>query len=262
MRDLLALLVPPDIPGDRTLVESTERAQALLASARPDLLVAIDALWRPRAFAVGEVQPPRDASGLYHSHAAPDMTRTLIDTAIDFGLPAFLEDTPLSPQTAAVLRHLWPAEDLPVLPLGVATASPSLLQEFGQAIAASGQRLGLKVVTVCVGAIARDHQAEHDQRENPAVRRFGQEVLDRLRRSCGEDLFDIEGGLWVQAHPETELGHLALLLGTTGVDAECDILGSWAGMGMFAAAVAFFRGQGIPLAAGRDWEATDHPKPL
>ncbi len=261
MRDLLALLVPPEISADKSFAESIEKAQSLLAAAQPDVLVAIDAGWRPRAFAVGGLQPPRGAGGLYRSQAVPAMAQALIDTAIDFGLPAFAEDAPLTRETAAALQQLWPAEDLPILALGVATASPSLLQEFGQAIAAAGQRLGLKVVAICVGAIARDHQAEHDRRENPAVRQFGEQVLERLARSGGEEVFDIDGGLWVQAHPETELGHLALLLGTTGVEAECEVLGSWAGPGVFAATVAFYRAEGFQLAATRDWDATDHPKP-
>ena len=262
MRDLVALLVPPEISGDKSLADSIQNAQSLLAAARPDLLVAIDAGWRSRAFAVGRVEPPRGAGGLYRNPSVPAMAQTLIDTAIAFGLPAFAEDAPLTPETTTVLRQLWPAEDLPVLALGVATASPALLQEFGQAIAASGQRLGLRVVTICVGAIARDHQADHDRRENPAVRKFGDEVLARLARSGGEELFEIDGGLWVQAHPETDLGHLALLLGTTGVEAECEVLGRSAGPGVFSATVAFFRAEGFQLAATRDYDATDHPKPL
>ncbi len=262
MRDLLALLVPSEVPRDTQLSVGVEKAQALLAAARPDVLVAIDALWRPRAFAVGGTKPPGNQGGLYRRLGAPAMAESLIDTAISFGLPAFAEEAPLTPEAAAMLRHLWPAEDVPLLPLGVATASPGLLQEFGQAIAAAGQRLGLRIVTVCIGAIAHDHQAEHDQRENPSVRRFGDLVLEHLVRSCGEDLFDIDGGLWVQAHPETDLGHLALLLGTTGVDAECEVLGSWAGHGLFSAAVAFYRAQGLPIAATREWDAQDHPKPI
>ncbi len=262
MRDLLALLVPPEIPRDTQLAAGVEKARTLLAAARPDVLVAIDALWRPRAFAVGGTRSSRDLGGLYRGQGAPAMAQALIDTAISFGLPAFAEDAPLTPETAAMLRHLWPAEDVPILPLGVATASPGLLQEFGQAIAAAGGRLGLRTVSVCVGAIAHDHQAEHDRRDNPSVRRFGELVLERLARSCGEDLFDIDGGLWVQAHPETDLCHLALLLGTTGVDAECEVLGSWAGHGLFSAAVAFYRSEGLPIAATREWSAQDHPKPI
>lgn len=107
------------------------------------------------------------------------------------------------------------------------------------------------MVVICVGAIAHDHQAEHDRRDNPSVRQFGELVLRRLQANDGEGLFDIDGGLWVQAHPETDLCHLAMLLGATGVDAECEVLGQWTSPGQFSAAVAFFRSQGVPLAASR-----------
>lgn len=262
MRDLVALLVPAEIPPDAPLADGIEKAQALLAAARPDVLVAIDAGWRPRAFAVGGTRVLGERGGPYLTQGALALPAALIDTAIAFGLPAFAEEAPLTAKAAAMLQQLWPAEDVPVLPLGVATASPSLLQEFGQAIAAAGLKLGLRAVVICIGAIAHDHQAEHDRRENPAVRRFGELVLERLARSGGEELFDIDGGLWVQAHPETDLCHLALLLGTTGVDTECEVLGSWTGPGLFSAAVAFFRSQGIPLAAARAWDATERPQPI
>lgn len=262
MRDLVALLVPSEVPPGTPLAAGIERAQALLAAARPDVLVIIDAGWRPRAFAVAASRTVQDQSGLYRSQGAPEMAQALIDTAISYGLPAFAEDAPLTFHAAAMAQQLWPAHDVPVLALGVALAAPSLLQEFGQAVAAAGRKLGLRAISVCIGTIAHDHQAEHDRRENPAVRRFGELVLERLARSGGEELFDIDGGLWVQARPETDLCHLALLLGTTGVDAECEVLGSLSGPGLFSAAVAFFRGQGLPLAATREWDATDHPKPI
>jgi aromatic ring-opening dioxygenase catalytic subunit (LigB family) len=262
MRDLLALLVPPDIQPGTPVAAGVERAQAVLAAARPETLVVIDAGWRPRAFAVATAPTIQDEAVLYRGRGAPELARTLIDTAISFGLPAFAEDAPLTPHAASVLQQLWPAPDVPVLSLGVAMAAPSLLQEFGQAIAAAARKVGVHAVAVCVGAIAHDHQAEHDRRANAAVRRFGEQVLERLARSCGEDLFDIDGALWVQAHPETDLCHLAMLLGTTGIDAECEVLGSFSGPGLFTAAVAFYRAQGLPLGGPWEWEATDHPKPL
>ena len=262
MRDLLALLVPSEVPPGTPLATGVERAQALLAAARPEVLVVIDAGWRPRAFAVAAAYRVQDEAGSYQGRGAPEFAQALIGTAISFGLPAFAEDAPLTPHAAAMLQQLWPAQDVPVLSLGVAMAAPSLLQEFGQAIAAAGRKLGVQAVSLCIGAVARDHQAEHDRRENPAVRRFGELVLERLARSGGEELFDIDGALWVQARPETDLCHLAMLLGTTGVDAECEVLGSFAGPGLFSAALAFFRAQGLPLAASWEWDATDHPKPL
>ncbi len=261
MRELLALLVPREVPADKARAAGFEKAQMLLAAARPDAIVVIDAGWRPRAFAVGRSGTVADSDGLYRAQGADNLAAALIDTAMEFGLPAFAEQAALSPHAAAVLQELWPAADVPILPLGVATASPSLLQEFGQAIAAAGRRLGLRVVAVAIGAIAHDHQAEHDQRENPSVRRFGDLVLERLEQSCGGDLFDIDGALWVQAQPETDLCHLALLLGTTGVDAECEVLGRWEGPGLFAAAVAFYRAETLPFRATAGWDATEHPKP-
>ena len=262
MPDLLALLVPREVAADQALAAGLEKAQMLLAAARPDAIVVIDAGWRPRAFAVGGSGPVADPDGLYRAQGADKLAAVLIDTAMEFGLPAFAEQAALSPHAAAMLQELWPAADVPILPLGVATASPSLLQEFGQAIAAAARRLGLRVVAVSIGAIARDHQAEHDRRENPSVRRFGDLVLERLEQSCGLDLFDIDGALWVQAHPETDLCHLALLLGTTGVDAECEVLARSVGPGLYSAAVAFYRAESLPLGTSPEWDATDHAKPI
>lgn len=262
MPELLALLIPAENPPGTELQDALVEAQGLLAAARPDLLVTIDAGWRPKAFAVGAGQVTADEARQYRAPGAPAFATVLIDTAIGYGLPSFAEEAPLTPEVAAVLAALWPAGDVPVLPLGVATASPSLLQEFGQAIAAAGRTLGQRVVALCVGAIARDHQAEHDGRENAAVRRFGELVLERMERSGGEELFDIDGALWVQAHPETDLCHLALLLGATGIDPHCQVLGRHAGPGTFAATVALYRGDALPFGSDRGFSAADHPKPL
>jgi len=261
MRDLLALLLPPDLPAGADAAPLAQ-AQALLAAARPDVLVLLDAAWRPKGFAVGTGDQVADTGGTYRAQGERSLAHALIDTAISYGLPSFAEEVPLTAHAAAMLERLWPARDLPVLPLGVATASPSLLQEFGHAIAASARDAGRRAVTLCLGAIAHDHQAEHDGRQNPATERFGGLVLEHLARSGGEELFDIEGGLWLQAHPEADLCHLALLLGVTGVDAECEVLGRWRSPGIFSAAVAFYRAQALRLGAALPWEAAHLSHPL
>ena len=261
MQDLLGLLVPSEIPPRSALSGALGAASGAVREAHPASLVVIDASWRPRTFAVPNLQRLSDATGHDIGPVDVELADLLHETAIDYGLPSTREGAPLSAGAAAALHALTPQSGLPVLLLGVPTASPALLHEFGQALRQSAQELGRRIVAVAVGALARDLQAQHGGAENPAVSRFGKEVLERLHSGSAEQIFEIDGALWIQARPETELGHLSLLLGYTTPDAQVEVLGSGEEPGVFSALLAFRAPQSLPPLGQGPWAETQHPTP-
>ncbi len=259
--DLLGLLVPPAFRPQTPLAAAVGTASGAVRAADPSTLVLIDTDWRPRAFAVPKVSSLSDASGQFTAPVDAELAALWHETAIAFGLPSTHESAPLSAGAAAALQALAPRHDLPAVMVGVPTASPSLLNEFGQALRSCASDLGRRIVAVAVGALARDLQAQHGGQENPAVPRFGKEVLARLRSGSAEQIFDIDGGLWIQAHPEAELGHLSLLLGFTTPDARVEVLGSEEAPGVFSAVLALRAPEALPPIGGGPWAATQHPSP-
>ncbi len=261
MEDLLGLLVPPEFRPGSALAEAVGRASGAVRTADPGTLVVIDTAWRPRTFAVPRSVHISDERGSFSAQADQELADLLHETAIEYGLPSTRETAPLSTGAAAALQALLTRHDLPTLVLGVPTASPPLLNEFGQALRASAQDLGRRIVTVAVGALARDEQAQHGGQENPAVSRFGREVLSHLDQGRAEQIYEIDGALWIQAHPETELGHLSMLFGFTTPDARVEVLGSEEAPGVFSAVLAFRAPEPLPPFSAGGWNSTQHPTP-
>lgn len=253
MQDLLGLLAPAEFRPGTPLADAVGRASAALRDAGPMALVLIDTAWRPRTFAIPAAAILSDGTGAFHCPLDSELASVLHETAIEYGLPSVREEMALSPGAAAALQALSPSIDLPIVPLGVPTASPGLLHEFGQALHQSAERTGRRVVAIAVGALARDLQALHGGTENPAVGRFGREVLSRLDQGSAEQLFEIDGALWIAARPETDLGHLSLLLGYTTPDAKVEVLGSEEQPGLFSAMLAFFAPEHLPPLGGSGW---------
>ncbi|MDA8345996.1 MAG: hypothetical protein M0Z66_11000 [Thermaerobacter sp.] len=261
MQDLLGILVPSEFRPNTPLAAAVGHASSLVRDAQPASLVLIDTSWRPRAFAVPQAATLSDASGGFGSPADDELAALLYETAIDYGLPATRDAAPLSSGAAAALHALSPRTGIPALLLGVPTASPALLHEFGQALRHSASELGRRIVAVAVGALARDLQAQHGGTDNPAVGRFGEEVLARLGGGSAEQIFEIDGALWIQARPESELGHLTLLLGYTTPDAQVEVLGSEQAPGVFSAVLAFRAPEQLPMIGQGPFADTQHPSP-
>lgn len=216
----MGLLLPAE-PCPPGLVPAFARAAQTLAAAAPQTVIAISSAWRTRAFAVGggfSLGPDGTPSGL---RPDPDLAARIVEEARDAGLPAAQE--PCSPDSAAlpVLLRLLP-ERTRVVMLGVALASPALLQEFGQAATRAAREMGRHVLTVAVGGLTRHHNAAPG---DEAVAAFSERILGHLARGEGDRIFEVDGALWVAARPEADLGHLAVLLGATGPDAEGETLG-------------------------------------
>lgn len=216
---MVGLLVPAD-PCPAPLAAAFAQAAQTLAGSAPQTVVAISAAWRTRAFTVGGGLPLLSDATPSALASDAELALRIVEEALDAGLPATLE--PSGPDSTAlpVLLRLMP-ESARLVVLGVPLASPALLQEFGQAATRAARELGRRVLTVAVGGLTRHHNAAPD---DGSVQAFTDLVLAHLARGEGDRLFEIDGALWVAARPEADLGHLAVLLGATGPDAEGETL--------------------------------------
>lgn len=230
------MLVPAD-PCPPALTKACAHAAQTISTLRPQTVIAVSAAWRTRSFSVGAGLPTRE-DGL-PAEFPPDqqLVERIVEEAISAGLPASTEPCLSDSATLPALMRLLP-ERTGLVMLGVPLASPALLQEFGQAAARAGRELGRSILTIAVGGLTHHHNANPD---DPAIGTFVDLVLGHLQRGEGDRLFEIDGAAWIAAHPDADLGHLAVLLGATGPDAEGETLGV-EGEGGIRSAVVQLRG--------------------
>lgn len=247
LQPLVGLLVPAD-PCPPDLTRAFAQAAQSVLDLRPQTVIAISAAWRTRGFVV-------DSGALRRSLELPtdrELAQRIVDEANDAGLPSAQDTFQPDDATLPALMRLLPQQTALVM-LGVPLASPSLLQEFGQAATRAARELDRRVLTLAVGALTHHHSAAPD---DPAIGTFTTLVLEHLRRGEGDRLFEIDGALWVAARPEADLGHLAVLLGATGPDAQGETLAVEATGGMRSAVVQLRAQPAGPWTLDMPWDDT------
>lgn len=248
---MVGLLVPAD-PCPPVLTKSFAEAAQTVSILRPQTVVAVSAAWRTRGFSVG-AGLPLHADGL-PAEFPPDqqLVERIIEEAISAGLPAATEPCLSDSATLPALMRLLP-ERTGLVMLGVPLASPALLQEFGQAAARAARELGRNILTIAVGGITHHHNADPD---DPAIGTFVDLVLAHLQQGEGDRLFEIDGATWISARPDADLGHLAVLLGATGPDAEGETLGVERRGGIRSAVVQLRGTVSPPWLSPSEWSDT------
>lgn len=200
---LLPLFLPPSeaLAGSSpisALEAPTRRALAELSAAAVQRLVLIDSRWRSPRLGVSAPGSPAGrgfASELLRQLAERDVWADHADAAWERAGREYLE-------------RWWGAPPDAWLVVGVPPHTPDRAMAVGEAIAAACASGAGNSALVVTGATTRGGHTGSDRSAafSAALRRL-------LEAGEGPEILNVGADLWIDGHPDADLGHLFVLLG-------------------------------------------------